>query len=757
MVRRTIAEPAAIHVVHVFGTLLPGGAERQALALVRHADAAQWRFSAINCCAAENALAPEFEAAGCPVHVLDKFAVSYPVFLRRLRDLIRSLAPDVVHTWLYAPGFWGRAAARWAKVPAIVASTRTGALYRHWYERVLDRWLSRRTATRIVNSRGVADNLVRHVGIRPEQLRVIYNGVDADRLTASGDRAALRRRLGWPLDAPVLLSVGRLVPEKNYPLMLRVVSRLRTRHAGLRWCVAGWGRLEGELRSQIAGLGLSDAVDLMGARDDVADLLHAADLFVMSSTSEGFSNALLEAMWVGLPAVSTRVNGAVEVIRSGENGVLVDVGDEVGLESAVNRLLGDAAARSALGAAARSDVRARFGVEKMVADHCEVYAAAAGASWRRRRGAAVRPLRILMLAHSNAPWTPHYARWFKRRGDAVVVLSFAPDMIDGVDVRCIGPRSFQPGENKRLYLTRGARIRRFSRFFEPDIVFAPYLISNGLAASVSGLTVPLVVSARGADVLSEQWGGSPRSHRVREAIVRTICAKAACVHTVSRELTERLRGLGVPAGKLVEFPVGTDTDRFRPAVDAPRSPATRLICTRKHEPIYDNETILEAIARLRADGHVVTIEFVGGGSGSASLKARAASLGIVGQVEFAGHVAHEQLPERLRAADVYVSASLSDGTSASLLEAMATGLLPVVSRITANESWIEHGRTGLMFTPRSVDELTDCLRRALDDDALRQAAFAANRERVLADGDMETNMRRLATLFEAIVAEARPS
>ncbi len=757
MTRRPVVEPDAFHVVHIFGTLLPGGAERQALALVRHADAAQWRFSAINCCAAENALAEEFEAAGCPVHVLDKFSTSYPSFLRQLRSLIRSLAPDVVHTWLYAPGFWGRAAARWAKAAAIVASTRTGALYRHWYEGVLDRWLSRRTATRIVNSRGVADNLVTHVGIRPEQIRVIYNGVATDRLAASSDRAALRRRLGWPPEAPVLLSVGRLVPEKNYPLMLRVVARLRTRHAGLRWYVAGWGRLESELKSQAASLGLSDAVGLMGARDDVADLLHAADLFVMTSTSEGFSNALLEAMWVGLPVVSTRVNGAVEVIRSGENGVLVDVADEPGVERAVDRLLNDEPVRLALGAAARSDVRARFGIERMVADHCEVYAASAGAAWRRRRGASVRPLRILMLAHSNAPWTPHYARWFKRRGDAVAVLSFAPDSIDGVDVRCIGPRNFQPGENKRLYLTRGGRIRRFSRLFEPDIVFAPYLISNGLAAAVSGLTAPLVVSARGADVLAEQWGGSPGSHRVREAIVRAVCAKATCVHTVSRELTQRLRGMGVPAGKLIEFPVGTDTDRFRPAADAPRTPATRLICTRKHEPIYDNETILEAVARLRAEGRIVTIEFVGGGSGSASLKGRAESLGIAGQVEFAGHVAHEHLPDRLRAADVYVSASLSDGTSASLLEAMATGLLPVVSRITANESWIEHGRTGLMFTPRSIDELADCLRRALDDDALRRASFTANRERVLADGDMETNMRRLATLFEAIVAEARSS
>src|SRR5262249_53292894 len=150
-----VAGSAPLHVVHLFGTLLPGGAERQALTIVRHSDPSRVRYSAVNCCAAENLLAAEFDAAGCPVTVLDKFSMSYAAFLWRLRGLLRAMQPDVVHTWLYAPCFWGRFAAASAGIRGIVASTRTGATYRHWYEGFFDRRLSRRTAVRIVNSEGV--------------------------------------------------------------------------------------------------------------------------------------------------------------------------------------------------------------------------------------------------------------------------------------------------------------------------------------------------------------------------------------------------------------------------------------------------------------------------------------------------------------------------------------------------------------------------------------------------------------------------
>lgn len=372
-----------IHVVHLFGTLLPGGAERQALAIVRCADRSRIRFSAINCCAAENLLAGEFDAAGCQTYVIDKFSRRYLSFLWALRGKLRELQPDVVHTWLYAPGFWGRFAAITAGIRGIVASTRTGTTYSRWHEGFFDRRLSKRTYMRIVNSEGVRENLVRTVGLPRDRIRVIYNGVDENRLAASAPSAELRRRLAWPADAPVLLAVGRLVPEKNYPMLLRAIQGLRNRIPGIRAAIAGWGRLDATLATLRAELGLDDCVEFLGRREDVADLMHAADVFAMSSNSEGFSNALLEAMWVGLPVVSTRVNGAVEIVRDGENGFLVDVGDERAFEARAERLLRDAELRRRLGDGASHDVQQRFSMSAMVAAHMQVYEEAAANAARR--------------------------------------------------------------------------------------------------------------------------------------------------------------------------------------------------------------------------------------------------------------------------------------------------------------------------------------------------------------------------------------
>lgn len=362
-----------IHVVHVFGTLMPGGAERQAVSLFRRSDRTRFRHSAINYWPKENDIAAEIEAAGCPLHLLDKTTLSTPRFFWGLRRLLRRLEPDVVHTWLYSPAFWGRAAAVSVGMRGIVASTRTARRYRHGYERVLDRWLSRRTAVRITNSQQIRRVLMEDVGLSTETIEVIYNGVEESRFADMPDRAAARARLGWPAAAPILLSIGRVVEAKNYPMLLRVVERIGPVFPGLRAYIAGWGDLIDSLRKQRDDYGLKDCLELLGRREDVAELMAAADVFVMTSAWEGFPNALLEAMWVGLPVVSTRVSGTEELIESGTNGVLVDVDDDRVMSDAVAGLLRNPAERARLGAAARRSVRDRFSIERMVAAHEAVY------------------------------------------------------------------------------------------------------------------------------------------------------------------------------------------------------------------------------------------------------------------------------------------------------------------------------------------------------------------------------------------------
>lgn len=344
---------------------------------------------------------------------------------------------------------------------------------------------------------------------------------------------------------------------------------------------------------------------------------------------------------------------------------------------------------------------------------------------------------------------PHYSRYFTARGDDVLVISFSPDSIDGIAMEFVG---IQPYSNrtKRVFITRVPQVRRIIRRFQPDMLYAPYLASNGLTA-VLAWRGPIVVAARGGDVIDQAFR-MPLKRWLFHARVKYVCKRAVAIHTVSQELNDELLRLGIPERKLVTIPVGTNVEKFHPAPDMPRNGVPHLICVRKHEYIYDNATIIDALAALRAAGREFRCTFAGAGNLTEELKAQAEGRGLNDCVTFLGNLPHEQLPDLLRQADIYLSASLSDGTSSSLLEGMATGLLPVVSRITANEPWIEHGRNGLLFEPGRPDLLAEALKKGMSDLALRERALAENPPLIGEAGNMHKNMDRLAELFESVVA-----
>jgi glycosyltransferase involved in cell wall biosynthesis len=233
-------------------------------------------------------------------------------------------------------------------------------------------------------------------------------------------------------------------------------------------------------------------------------------------------------------------------------------------------------------------------------------------------------------------------------------------------------------------------------------------------------------------------------------VARLVCRRADAVHAVSENLERALVGFGVSADKIERFPIGVDLELFRRDASAPRSEAFRLVCTRSHAPVYDLQTLLRALEILHRSGRRFHCTFAGGGHLLDDHRRQAHAAGLDDRVEFTGFVPHSEIPSLLRSADVYVSPALSDGASESLLEALATGLLPVVTRIDANLPWVREGETGLLFEPGHAEQLASCLRRAMDDGALRERAFRENPVFVEATGDIRRNMRRMSDLFERV-------
>jgi len=212
---------------------------------------------------------------------------------------------------------------------------------------------------------------------------VIPNAVGVAQIPSAAERAATRRELGISDGAPLVLAIGRLVPQKAFSDLLRAFAALPATRPAPQLRIVGRGRLEGRLAREIEQLGLSDRAQLLGLRSDVPRLLGASDLYASSSHWEGSPVAMLEAMAAGLPVVATDVGDVPRVLDS-DSGLLVPPQQPEALARAIAALLADPTQRRRLGAGGRARVLAHFGSRVWADRHMALYAEVVG----RRPGAA---------------------------------------------------------------------------------------------------------------------------------------------------------------------------------------------------------------------------------------------------------------------------------------------------------------------------------------------------------------------------------
>lgn len=360
---------AIVRVMHVVYPLRPGGMEHGVVNLVNGLDPARFR-SAVCSTKAGGAL-KERVASAVPIFELRRRDGNDPRLVWDLYRLFRRERPDVVHTHAWGALLEGLIAARLARVPLVVHGEH-GTLqlrsYQRWLQRLgwsaVDQVLS-------VSSR-LAERIAEETGFPLERIRTIRNGVDLSRF-AGLDRARTRAALGVRPGALVAVTVGRLVPVKDHVMLLDAVARLRGSCASITVLIAGDGPLKEQLGRRTAVLGLDAVVRFLGHRSDVETVLAAADVFVLSSASEGLSNTILEAMAAGLPVVATRVGGADELVQDGLTGRLVRPRSPQELAEAMWSILGDAGIRHAMGSAGRARAESEFSLAGMIGRYETMY------------------------------------------------------------------------------------------------------------------------------------------------------------------------------------------------------------------------------------------------------------------------------------------------------------------------------------------------------------------------------------------------
>lgn len=289
-----------------------------------------------------------------------------------LRDWLSAERIDLFHGhagigWEGHDGIW---AAHAAGVPAIVRTEHLPNVVTD-PEQIAGNTRLQAVIHRLICVSDEAGASFRRAGVPAEKLRVVRNGIDP--LPAGRDRAGGRAGLGLPGGARLLLSVGRLVEQKGYAVLLEAAAAVLPDAPELHLLIAGEGPLEAALRSQAAALDLAGRVHFLGRREDVPALMAAADLFVLPSLFEGLPLVVLEAMAAGLPVVGTRVCGTAEAVVDGVTGRLVEAGDPAALAAALRAVLGDPALAARWGAAGRRRLQAEFSTERMARETRALY------------------------------------------------------------------------------------------------------------------------------------------------------------------------------------------------------------------------------------------------------------------------------------------------------------------------------------------------------------------------------------------------
>ena len=348
-------------------------------------------------------------------------------------------------------------------------------------------------------------------------------------------------------------------------------------------------------------------------------------------------------------------------------------------------------------------------------------------------------MRIAILGDGTLNHVRRWAGYFHDRGHEVLLLSFerTPDV---------------PFASRRLwkllptrtagYAAAAGGIRSILAGFRPDIVNAIYAGGYGFAAALAG-TGPLVVSAIGSDLLVDY--PSSVFHRLQ---IGFALRRADLVTTDARVLTEAAVSAGARRDRVIEVVMGIDERIFHPpSGGGPGEGDIVIISTRNLHPVYDVGTMLDAFDLLAEDTGCRLV-VCGDGPLRKDLEERAASSAAPRKIEFTGRLEPTELAGRLRSSDLYVSTSLSDSTSVSLLEAMACGAIPVVTDLPANREWIADGVNGYLFRPGDPASLAGALGKAAADGG--EEMVSRNLEAVRDRGSWSRNMAAAEEAFERL-------
>ena len=358
-------------VLHLIDQSGPGGAQQIFIDLAAGFQERGWRTVAA--VPRPGWVSEQLERRGLPVAYTPMSGQSFDLpYLRSIRRLIRASQADVVQAHLLGPAVYASLAGLTRRTP--VVSTFHGQVDLAKNERFVSAkfGLINQAGRTVFVSERLRDSFLSRAPLDKARSRVIHNGVS---FASDSAPSNVRAELGFKSTDIVVGAIGHLRPPKGYDVFLRAARALVSQSPHYRFLIAG--QPEGDMLEQLVALRdelqLTDVVKFAGFRPDVDNVLAGTDIYLITSSSEGFSLSAVQAMSRGVPVVATRCGGPEEIVSHRRTGLLVDVGDVSGIATAVGELASDPALRDRLASAAASEVRERFGLDRMLNEYQKLY------------------------------------------------------------------------------------------------------------------------------------------------------------------------------------------------------------------------------------------------------------------------------------------------------------------------------------------------------------------------------------------------
>ena len=357
-----------INVIHIVEELTIGGFEKILTAIALGLDKKKYNVS-VWCLREGGFFADKLVKEGIDVKTLHISTSRNPLSIYKLYRLLKCHKFDIIHTHAYSAGTIGRISAFLAGVPVIISHNHSIYDYYCKYYNFVEWFLGLITDRVICISEMVKCFANETQRINASKLITIHNGIDDVFAVTEKRSSNLRKELGIPANHSVIGTIAHLEEHKGLKYLLEAASLLLASKKDISFLFVGEGALRGKLKELCVDLKIEKNVIFAGERSDIPEILSLTDIFVLPSLREGLGLAILEAMACGKPVIATNVGGIPEIVKDGENGVLVLPKNHEVLYRAMNELLGDREKREKMGRIGRrvydENFRAKTMVEKI--------------------------------------------------------------------------------------------------------------------------------------------------------------------------------------------------------------------------------------------------------------------------------------------------------------------------------------------------------------------------------------------------------